>query len=377
MRLERGGDGARVGDVVAEVGAVVDARRRRASGSKPSISPSCGEAHAVDRRAVGRVADRPVVEVGTSWTHSGRRVVIMRAIAERLPSGAITASSTPGHGQQRAAQRLQALGLDAVVVGEQHAHRSHPEIVAVAHDGEVEPVRGRRVAPPRRADGPRAAPRSPRGSAVRRPPRASCRRGPVHVAHERVGLDPELEQVAALRPAGVVDVALEAHVVGLGRREGREVVRAGQQRRAGVQGVEVERARPPQRAAALEGRALGPVQHAVAVRARAGVAARVEAVGSRRARPHGDVVGEQRVECARRRGGSLVGGDLPQRVHAAVRAPGHGQRHRLAQRPSPAPARARPATVRSPGWRAQPANAAPSYSRSSRGRAGGTATSQP
>ena len=38
-RLERGGDRARVGDVVAEVGAVVDAGRRRL-GPKPSISPS-------------------------------------------------------------------------------------------------------------------------------------------------------------------------------------------------------------------------------------------------------------------------------------------------------------------------------------------------
>ena len=32
---------------------------------------------------------------GTSCTHSGRRVVIMRAKAERLPSGAMTASSIP------------------------------------------------------------------------------------------------------------------------------------------------------------------------------------------------------------------------------------------------------------------------------------------
>src|SRR5262249_49623414 len=32
---------------------------------------------------------------GTSSTHSGRRVVIERAIAERLPSGAITARLTP------------------------------------------------------------------------------------------------------------------------------------------------------------------------------------------------------------------------------------------------------------------------------------------
>ena len=46
----------------------------------------------------------------------------MRAMAERLPSGATTASSTPGTREQRAAQGLQALGLDAVVVGEQDPH---------------------------------------------------------------------------------------------------------------------------------------------------------------------------------------------------------------------------------------------------------------
>ena len=38
--LERGGDRPRVGDVVAEVGAVVDARDDERRRSKPSISPS-------------------------------------------------------------------------------------------------------------------------------------------------------------------------------------------------------------------------------------------------------------------------------------------------------------------------------------------------
>ena len=57
---------------------------------------------------------------GTSATHSGRRVVIERAIAERLPSGAITARRTPSSADERAAHRLQALGLDPVVVGQQH-----------------------------------------------------------------------------------------------------------------------------------------------------------------------------------------------------------------------------------------------------------------
>ena len=58
----------------------------------------------------------------TSCTHSGRRVVIERAIAERFPSGAITRRSIPGNPEQRAAQVLQPVGLDSVVVGEQDAH---------------------------------------------------------------------------------------------------------------------------------------------------------------------------------------------------------------------------------------------------------------
>src|SRR5579871_1545011 len=37
----------------------------------------------------------------------------------------------------------------------------------------------------------------------------------VHLAHEAVGLDPELEQLAALLPASGEHVAVEAHVVGL------------------------------------------------------------------------------------------------------------------------------------------------------------------
>ena len=60
--LERGGDGARVGDVVAEVGAVVDAGDDQL-GLEALDQPERREADAVDRRAVGRVADRAVAEV--------------------------------------------------------------------------------------------------------------------------------------------------------------------------------------------------------------------------------------------------------------------------------------------------------------------------
>ena len=90
--LERGGDRARVGDVVAEVGAVVDAgddqvglevvdqpERRRAARSRPA-----------SRRTRSRPSRR---RTAPPATHSGRRNEIERAVAERLPSGAITASS--------------------------------------------------------------------------------------------------------------------------------------------------------------------------------------------------------------------------------------------------------------------------------------------
>ena len=44
----------------------------------------------------------------------------------------MTASSTSGELQQRAAERLQALGLDAVVVGHEHPHVASTRIVAGA-----------------------------------------------------------------------------------------------------------------------------------------------------------------------------------------------------------------------------------------------------
>ena len=67
----------------------------------------------------------------------------------------------------------------------------------------------------------------------------------VHRAHERVGLDVELEDVAVATPRRPVDVAGEARVVGLGRREGGEVVGAdeGLARRLGARLVDAMR--PP------------------------------------------------------------------------------------------------------------------------------------
>ena len=90
--LQRGGDGARVGDVVAEVGAVVDAGDDQVGGEAVD-QPQRGEAHAVDGRAVGRVADGAVAEV--DLLHPQRAARGDRAGGGgRLPSGAMTASST-------------------------------------------------------------------------------------------------------------------------------------------------------------------------------------------------------------------------------------------------------------------------------------------
>ena len=65
-------------------------------------------------------------------------------------------------------------------------------------------------------------------------------------------------EVAAAAPLGAEHVAVEALVVGLGRREGREVVRADERGGARLQRLEVERVRPPQRATGLERRRCGP-----------------------------------------------------------------------------------------------------------------------
>src|SRR4029077_10742259 len=99
-----------------------------------------------------------------------------------------------------------------------------------------------------------------------------------HVSHEGVGRDPEAEDVAFLVPAGVVDVAVEADVVGLGWSEGGEVVVAGEGRGAGLQRIQVDGVRPPEGAALLERARRGAREQPVAVAARLGVVPRVEAV---------------------------------------------------------------------------------------------------
>ena len=62
-----------------------------------------------------------------------------------------------------------------------------------------------------------------------------------------------------LAPARGEDVALEAHVVGLGRGEGGEVVGAEEGGGAGVERLAVDPVGPPEGAAALEGARRRPV----------------------------------------------------------------------------------------------------------------------
>ena len=90
--LERRRHGARVGDVVAEVGAVVDPRDDQVG--TLAEQAEVGEAHAVDRGALGREADRAVVELDL-LDPDRRPVVMLRAVPLRFVCGATTRTSTP------------------------------------------------------------------------------------------------------------------------------------------------------------------------------------------------------------------------------------------------------------------------------------------
>ena len=294
--------------------------------------------------------------------------------------------------------RLQALGLDPVVVGEQHVeHLAVPSIGAAAAPvtSRVHAAAGRgagargagrgrrsaqRAAParaparscrPRARARPRAAPRTPRSFApAARDLEHRADEHAVHVAQEHVGLDPELEQLAVAAATRRARTSQRnQRVLGLGRRERREVVAAARAPRAHCgERVAVDRARPPERAPALEHAARAPREHAVAVGPAGRVAARVEALAARARREHRDVVGEQRVQAQRIDRLVLVARHLPPGVHAAIGAPRHRQRQRLPSRPSrrgPCAARARAP----PGRCACPAGAPSRQSPSRRTRA--------
>ena len=124
--LQSGGDRARVGDVVAEVGAVVDP-------GDDQVGPladqaEVAEAHAVDRRAVGRVGDPAVVEPHLlDRQRRARRDAARRRAAVRVGDDHVRLD--PLQLAQRAAQGVKALGADSVVVGEQHPHLAGTRIL--------------------------------------------------------------------------------------------------------------------------------------------------------------------------------------------------------------------------------------------------------
>ena len=118
--LQRRRDRARVGDVVAQVRAVVGARDDHLR-LEALHEPGGREPDAVDRCAVGRVAVGAVPELDALDPQRparrdrtpGRRPVAVRRDDHELDVRDL---------QQLAPQRLQPLGLDAVVVGEQDPH---------------------------------------------------------------------------------------------------------------------------------------------------------------------------------------------------------------------------------------------------------------
>src|SRR5215207_6118232 len=229
----------------------------------------------------------------TSSTHSGWRVVMLRAVAERFESGAITASSTPGISSSawRIALRPVAL-MPSSFVSRTFMKGGCPGY-SVADRLQVKAV-GRR-GPPRLAAGPSL--QEPREPVLAPAFQHRSDQHAHHVAHERVRLDHEGQHVLTLLdPFGPEHVAGEAHMVGVGGRERREVVRPGEGGGVGVKRGSVERAGPPQRATPLEGAWCPAGQQPVPVGAALRMPARVETVRCGLAGEHGQILGQQAVE---------------------------------------------------------------------------------
>src|SRR4051794_1528372 len=185
------------------------------SGSAPT-SPS--EANRTQSTGVPSVAYP--TEPSSNWissTQSGERVVMLRAVAERLESGAITASSMPGSSSR--ARRI-AFSPVAVMpssfVSRTFIRLSLRRGYSVSHGLQVEPVRRR--GHPRR--GARSALQQTPEVLGRHPAEHGPDQHAHHVAHEGVRLDHERQHaVALLDPLGSQHLALEAHVAAVAWRE--------------------------------------------------------------------------------------------------------------------------------------------------------------
>jgi hypothetical protein len=119
-RLQRGGNGPGVRDVVAQVRTVVDPGDHQL-GLESLDQTEVREPHAVDRGAVGGIAHGAVIEVDLLHPQratGGDRARHRRAVAVGGDHGQLHR----GQAQQSAPQLLEPGRLDPIVVGQQNAH---------------------------------------------------------------------------------------------------------------------------------------------------------------------------------------------------------------------------------------------------------------
>src|SRR4051812_47339718 len=155
----------------------------------------------------------------TSSTQSGFRVVMLRAVALRLESGAITARSMSG-----ASSSARRMAFRPVAwIPSSFVKRTFTPLRLVAHRLEVEPVSGYLVARLRARSPGQQLPVAVDAHASAGNEEHRSDQGPHHVAHEGVRLDPECEHlVGLLEPLRSEHVTLEVEMAGLRGRECRE-----------------------------------------------------------------------------------------------------------------------------------------------------------
>src|ERR1044071_6005468 len=142
---------------------------------------------------------------------SGERVVMLRAVALRLESGAMTSTSTPSSSTsaRRAACRPGAEMPSSLV-----RRMRTPVILGVGDGLQIEPVRWRGFTGLRPGRAPQQRGETRHRAATGGDLEHGAIQDPHHVAHEGVSADAEGEDVARpVLPGGGEDLALEMDVV--------------------------------------------------------------------------------------------------------------------------------------------------------------------